>query len=100
MVGAVVPAPRTESPVEDATSTAGARSCRGQSRKRLKSQAFLLETVGTSLASAPVRSIVTIGRKVQVNRIRTATVAVLLASFAGFQPAPAMAQGKDRRDRY
>ncbi len=33
----------------------------------------------------------TVGRKVQVNRIRTATVAVLLASFVGFQPASVMA---------
>lgn len=35
-----------------------------------------------------------------MHRIRTATVALLLASFVGLQPAPAMAQGKDRRDRY
>ena len=35
-----------------------------------------------------------------MNRIRTATVAALLASFVGLQAAPAMAQGKDRRDRY
>jgi hypothetical protein len=34
-----------------------------------------------------------------VNRIRTATVATLLASFVGLQPAPSMAQGRDRRDR-
>ena len=35
-----------------------------------------------------------------MNRIRTATVAVLLASFVGLQPTPAMAQHKDWRDRY
>ena len=35
-----------------------------------------------------------------MNRIRTATVAVLLASFVGLQPAAAMAQSRDRRDRY
>jgi len=35
-----------------------------------------------------------------VNRIRTATVFVLLASFVGFQPASAIAQDRDRRDRY
>jgi len=45
------------------------------------------------------RSIVTVGRKGPVNRIRTAAVAVLLASFVGFQPVTAMAQGRDR-DRY
>jgi Glycine zipper 2TM domain len=39
-------------------------------------------------------------RKVQVNRIRTATIAALLASFVGLQPAAAMAQDRDRRDRY
>lgn len=35
-----------------------------------------------------------------MHRFRTATVALLLASFVGLQPAPAMAQGRDRRDRY
>jgi hypothetical protein len=41
------------------------------------------------------------GRKVPVNRIRTATAAALLVSFVGVQPAPAMAaQDRDRRDRY
>jgi hypothetical protein len=34
-----------------------------------------------------------------VNRIRTATVAVLLASCVGLLPAPAQAKDKDRRDR-
>jgi hypothetical protein len=43
---------------------------------------------------------VTVGRKVQVNRIRTAAVAALLASFVGLLPAPADAKGKDRRDKY
>ena len=42
----------------------------------------------------------TVGKKVQVNRIRTATVALLLASFVGVQPVPTLAQGNDRRDRY
>ena len=46
------------------------------------------------------RSIVTVRRKAKVNRINTATVAVLLASFVGLQPASAMAQGNNRRDRY
>jgi hypothetical protein len=59
----------------------------------------LIDTTGTSLAFASIRSIVTAARKVHVNRIRTATVAVLLASFVGFQPATALAQGRDRRDR-
>jgi hypothetical protein len=35
-----------------------------------------------------------------VNRIRTATAALLLTSVVGLQPAPALAQGNDRRDRY
>ena len=39
-------------------------------------------------------------KEAQVSRIRAASVAVLLASFVGLPPAPAMAQGKDRRDRY
>ena len=39
-------------------------------------------------------------RKVYVNRIRTATAAALLASFVGLQPAAAMAQGRNRQDRY
>jgi hypothetical protein len=48
---------------------------------------------------------VTHGRKVQVNRIRTATAITLLASFVAFTPPPAAAdQGRrdraeDRRDR-
>jgi hypothetical protein len=45
------------------------------------------------------RSIVTIGKKVPVNLIRMTTVAVLLASFAGFEPSLVMAQGRDRHDR-
>ena len=35
-----------------------------------------------------------------MNRIGMATVAALLASFVGLQPATALAQNKDRRDRY
>ena len=35
-----------------------------------------------------------------MNRIRTATVALLLASFVGVQPAPAEAKDKHRRDKY
>jgi hypothetical protein len=34
-----------------------------------------------------------------MNRIRTATTAILLASFLGLQPAPAIAEGQDHRDR-
>lgn len=42
----------------------------------------------------------TIGGNAHVNRIKTSTVAVLLASFIGVQPAPAHAAGHDRRDGY
>ena len=42
----------------------------------------------------------TVGRKVEVNRIRTATVAALLASFVGLQPFAGIAQAKQRLDRY
>jgi hypothetical protein len=47
-------------------------------------------------------SIVTVRRRSHVNRIRTASVIVLLASFIGLQPVPAHAEdhGKDHRDRY
>ena len=55
---------------------------------------------GISLAFWWYRSIVTVGRKVQLNRIRTYTVAALLASFVGLTPAVALAQSRDRRDRY
>lgn len=55
--------------------------------------------VGTSLAPSPSRSIVTDRKQGQVNRIRTATVAVLLASFVGLPTAPLTAQGRDRRNR-
>ena len=41
-----------------------------------------------------------LGRKVHVNRIRTATTALLLASFVGLQPASALATGNDGRDSY
>jgi hypothetical protein len=34
-----------------------------------------------------------------VDRIKTAAVAALLTSFIGIQPLPALAQGRDRRDR-
>jgi len=48
------------------------------------------------------RSIVAVGRKVQVNRIRTASVILLLASLVGVLPASAQAKDKDkdRWDRY
>jgi hypothetical protein len=42
---------------------------------------------------------VTAGRKDDVIRIRTATVAVLLASFLGLQPASSLAESQGRRDR-
>jgi hypothetical protein len=45
------------------------------------------------------RSIVTIEGKGIVNRMRTATVALLLASFVGLQPEPAQAKDQGRRDR-
>ena len=61
---------------------------------------FRSVTGGTSLASSSAQVNCALQRKVQVNRIRTATVAALLASWVGLHPAPAMAQGKDRRDRY
>ena len=35
-----------------------------------------------------------------MNLMRTASAALLLASFVGLQPAVAVAQGRDRRDRY
>ena len=35
-----------------------------------------------------------------MNRIRAASVALLLTLFVGLSPAAATAQGKDRRDRY
>lgn len=34
-----------------------------------------------------------------MNRVKTAIVALLLASFVGIQPLPAAAQGRNRRDR-
>jgi hypothetical protein len=59
-------------------------------------------TNGISLAVSTGRSIVTIGRKVQVKRIRTASLVLLLASFASLAPLPAQAGDKNqnRRDRY
>src|SRR5262245_29881656 len=61
---------------------------------------FVLFMDGILLASSLARSIAIVRRKVQVNRIRTATVALLLASFVGSPPTPAQAQDKGRRDRY
>ena len=55
--------------------------------------------VGTPLAPSSSGSIVTDRKKGHVNRIRTATVAVLLASFVGLPTAPVTAQSRDRRDR-
>ena len=56
---------------------------------------------GTSLACPRSGQIVTVRRKVHVSLIRTATVAVILASFVGFQPTPAAADEQNRRgDRY
>jgi hypothetical protein len=54
---------------------------------------------GIALALSLGRSIVAARKKVQVNRIRSATVALLLASFVGLQPVSAQARDDDRRDR-
>lgn len=59
--------------------------------------------VGTTVALRFGRSVPYLGKKVDVNRIRTATAAVLLASFVGASAVPAMAvddQRRGRRDRY
>ena len=57
---------------------------------------------GIPLALLFRRSIVTVGRKVQVNRIRTASAILLLASLVGVLPASVQAKDKDkdRWDRY
>jgi Glycine zipper 2TM domain len=55
---------------------------------------------GTKLAAWRIRSIVTVPRKVQVNRINRVTAAVLLTSFVAFPSLPAQAKDQDRRDRY
>jgi len=39
-------------------------------------------------------------RRSPVNFLKTATAVALIASFVGLQPATALAQGRDRRDRY
>src|SRR5262245_34265085 len=61
---------------------------------------FVLFMDGILLASSLARSIAIVRRKVQVNRIRTATVVLLLTSFVGSPPTPAQAQDRGRRDRY
>jgi len=68
--------------------------------KGQRNRPFRAVTAGTALAPESARSIEAVGRKVQVNRIRTATVAAVLASFVGLPPAPANGQGNERRDRY
>ena len=42
----------------------------------------------------------TVGRTDPVNRLKSATVAMLLASLVGFLPAPVLAHGRSQRDRY
>ena len=71
-------------------------------RENGESRPVLVDRDGTALALSTVTSIVIVGRKVQVNRIKTATVAAVLASFVSLQPVPVLAQGqgRDRRDRY
>lgn len=58
------------------------------------------KTIGICLALSRVRSIVTVGRTDLVNRIKSATVAMLLATMVTALPAPVLAQGKSQRDRY
>ena len=56
---------------------------------------------GILLAFVALRSIVTVPRKVHVNRIHRITCsALLLASLVGVQPTPAEAQNRERRGRY
>jgi hypothetical protein len=52
------------------------------------------------LASFLVGSIVTKGRKVDMNRFKTATAAFLVASFIGLQPVAALADDGQRRYGY
>jgi hypothetical protein len=90
---------RTQSSVEYGVSTAEASPCGSSSRKALEESGLFVQSMAARrLPFFAVRSIVTAGRKGQVNRIRTATVAALLASFVGLQPAPAMAQPREHRD--
>jgi hypothetical protein len=56
--------------------------------------------IGMRLAPEPARSIGTIPRKGQVNRIKAATVALLLASFIALPQTAALAQNRDRQDRF
>jgi Glycine zipper 2TM domain len=65
-----------------------------------KSPRKLAILAGTVLAMSCIGSIVTVPRKVQVNRIKTASVIVLLTSFVALPTPPAHAQERDRRDRY
>src|SRR5918993_1835212 len=55
---------------------------------------------GTPLAFSSPRSIRTVRGKVNVNRIKTASIALLLASFVGAAPPAADAHNDQRRDRY
>jgi hypothetical protein len=65
-----------------------------------KTPHLVTAAIGTQLAPEPVRSIGTIPRKGQVNRIKAATVALLLASFIALPQTAAFAQNRDRQDRY
>jgi len=93
------------SPPEYTVSTAGAIT-RGGLDHTKENREFLASFGGTLLAFSPAGSMGTVRRKGHVNRIRTATSALLLASFVGLQPALVDAQGrgrghdKDRRGRY
>jgi hypothetical protein len=68
---------------------------------------FLPDWHGTSIAFLVVGSIVTVvgsivtkGRKVDMNRFKTATAALLAASFIALQPVAALADGGQRRYGY
>jgi hypothetical protein len=80
--------------------SAAARTRTNTSQKRSGNPPYWSIFGGTPLAFLMNRSIVTVGRKVQLNRVKTTTVGLLLASFVGLQPVPALAQGRGNRDRY
>jgi hypothetical protein len=86
--------------VEDGLSAGGTAPAGSQRDKRSQVRQFSMLAFRHIACLSSLRSIVTVGRKVHVSLIRTAIVAVILASFVGFQPTPAAADEQNRRDRY
>src|SRR5688572_24882569 len=86
-------------PHEDRTVLDGCRPDRNRRESAAKRSILALHSPARGLPLPPAGRSRPVQRKGPVNRIKAATVALLLASFIALPQSAAFAQNRDRRDR-